>query len=1512
MNNINYNDDNKIVSKIIGIQFSLLSPSEILKSSVAEINNRDTYTNNKPVLGGLFDPRMGILEPGFICPTDGLDYIQSPGYFGHIYLARPVFYIQYLSTIIKILRCVCIKCSKLLIDKNKYNYLLKYNKDERWQQVFTFASKKRRCGEDTNCGCGCLQPKLKKEGLATLIAEWSDKEDDAKALSKEELNKLTMKLNPELVIKIFSKISDEDVNFMGFSSIFSRPEWMICQVLAIPPPAIRPSVKHDAQQRSEDDLTHIIVNIIKSNKSLQEKIQQNASPNIIDDWTTVLQYYVSTLVDNKIPGVAAVAQRSGRPLKAIKERLNGKTGRVRGNLMGKRVDFSARSVITPDPNLSINELGIPLKIAKNLTKPIVVNEKNKDYLKQLIINGPDVYPGAKIYEKKNGDCISLRYVDKESINLEEGDIVHRHILNGDSVLFNRQPTLHKMSMMCHTAHIMYKGDTFRMNVADTKPYNADFDGDEMNLHMPQDEESEIELKILAAVKNNIISPANNKSIIGIFQDSLLSSYLFTRENINFKPLEAMNLLAHLNSINLNNINFDNISVKNLDILSQIIPNISLKYKTKKFKDDDDYEKSNNVLEINSGNMNRGFLDKNILGDTSRGLIHRIFNDYNEKISSNFIDNLQDIVTEYMKIHGYSVGISDLISNNNTNNKIIEVINNKKKEVKSLTDELHLGIFENNTGKSNIEEFETKVNNILNKASFEAGKIGRKNLDENNRFVIMVNAGSKGSELNISQMISCLGQQNVDGKRIPYGFNERTLPHFTKYDDSPEARGFVESSFISGLRPEELFFHAMGGRVGLIDTAVKTSQTGYIQRRIIKGLEDLMVNYDMTVRNNKNKIIQYSYGDDNFDPIKVESQSISFINMTIEEIYGHYQMPNDSTKDSIYSTLYTKQTYSRFKKQKQDLLDKTKKYINYFIEARKLVVDNVLNNIYKSSVNLPVSFANIINNISHSQDKNVIIDITPLEIFNLIEENMKKLDNLFLSKPNDLFKILYYYYLTPKDLIMNKKLCKKSVELLLITINNAYKKAIVSPGEMVGMIAAQSIGEPTTQLTLNTFHFAGVASKSNVTRGVPRIEEILSLSENPKNPSCTVYVKGDEKYNQNDVKNYINELEYTKFRELVNEAEICFDPNDSSTLLNNDIDFINEYNEFEKLLDDCNTTYDETNKEQSKWIIRLSLDRNGMLDKEITMEDINFALNDSYNNISCMYSDYNSDNLIFRLRLNKNIQNNKKKKMKNVLNSLDQSDEIYMLKNLLDEILDNLIIRGVKDIKKVLLRKITDNFEEIDGIYKKKDVWVLDTVGTNLLELLGMDFVDSKNTITNDIIEIYKVLGVEAARQCIFNELSEVIEFDGGYINYHHLSMLVDRMTCNDKMVSIFRHGINNDDIGPIAKASFEETPEMFLKAARHGELDLMKGVSANIMCGQQGYYGTNSFKILTDIETITKNLSQIEDSKKDENNIKSIDEILNEEKDDEYCGLSNIEIKFDVNNIKKINIGNSDSYNLDI
>jgi DNA-directed RNA polymerase II subunit RPB1 len=467
-----YNDIE--TSRIVGIQFSILSPEEIIKNSVAEITSREVYINNKPVINGLFDPRMGVLEPGLICPTDGYTYIDTPGYFGHINLARPVFAIQHIKEIVKVCKCICFKCSKLLMDKKKHKHILNWESNERWSYVWSSASKIKRCGDNIEDGCGCKNPdRIKIDGMASILAVW----DNVQTEDEDGNRKIEKRLNAEIILKIFKRISDEDVHFMGWSPKFSRPEWLIYTVLPVAPPAMRPSVKHDAQQRSEDDLTHIYSNIIKTNKDLADKIETNANPNIIEGLTSVLQYFIAMIVNNKVKGANPMAQRSGRPLQCIMDRLNSKNGRIRGNLMGKRVDFSARSVITGDPNISIRQLGVPKKIAMNITKPIKVNKRNIEYLTKLVQNGPENYPGAKILEKKNGESVSLRYIERDSVRLDIGDTVHRHMMDGDAVLFNRQPSLHRMSMMSHVAKVMMVGDSFRLNVACTKPYNADFDGD---------------------------------------------------------------------------------------------------------------------------------------------------------------------------------------------------------------------------------------------------------------------------------------------------------------------------------------------------------------------------------------------------------------------------------------------------------------------------------------------------------------------------------------------------------------------------------------------------------------------------------------------------------------------------------------------------------------------------------------------------------------------------------------------------------------------------------------------------------------------------------------------------------------------------------------------------------------------------------------------------------------------------------------------------------------------------
>lgn len=1032
--------------------------------------------------------------------------------------------------------------------------------------------------------------------------------------------------------------------------------------------------------------------------------------------------------------------------------------------------------------------------------------------------------------------------------------------------------------------------------------------------MPQDPESESELKNLAAVPYQIISPANNSPIIGIYQDSMLGSYRFTREQIDFTQKEAMNLLMMFNRVNPDALRKkQNERVSNFEILSQIMPPLSLKVKNKQYDGDKEkMEDSNNIIEIIDGKYIRGQMDKGILGSGTKGLIHRTCNDFGNIAASEFVDDLQNIITEYMKQSAFSVGISDLITDTKTNEKIISIITEKKADVKNLINKVQIGVFENTSGKTNAEEFETNVNNILSKAQNDAGREALKNLSKDNRFVVMFNAGSKGSEINIQQMTACLGQQNVDGKRIPYGFEDRTLPHYTKYDDSSVARGFVESSYIDGLSPQELFFHAMGGRIGLIDTAVKTSTTGYIQRRLIKGLEDLMVNYDMTIRTNKGKLVQFMYGDDSIDTVKVENQELPIVEMSIQDIYAHFAVIDDKTKSKKLSGMFVKAAYTRQKKQEEEIKNKCEMYIKFMIEQRNEIVKNIFNNKSDKVVRVPVAFHYIIQNIIGQQgiNSNSLVDITMLEAFQLIEQSYANLEKIVLAPPSKLFKVLYYYYLSPKDLLLNKRFNKSALTILLETIILSYKRAIVAPGEMVGMIAAQSIGEPTTQMTLNTFHFAGVASKSNVTRGVPRIEELLSLSTVIKNPSLTVYLKQDDETDKDKASTIQYSLEHTKLKEMVKSIEICFDPDDLNTLISDDKSTMSQYREFENMLDECLGQQETmTEMEKSKWIIRMEMDAESMLEKNITMDDINFALSNVYKDeISCVYSDYNSDKLVFRIRINNVLKNTGKGNKKTKQIPLDQSDEIYLLKNFQDQLLEGIVLRGIKNINKVIIRKVKDNLVENGGAYKKQDIWVLDTIGTSLLEVLGLDYIDPNRTISNDIIEIYNVLGMEAARQALYNELGEVLEFDGAYVNAHHMALLCDRMTFSIKMISIFRHGINNDDIGPIAKASFEETPEMFLKAARHAELDNMRGISANVMCGQEGLFGTAAFQVVLDINEMIN----LEEQSKYE--YKNSEEIIEQGLFDgltdinDKCSVQKLQMQTNVVNIVAENMGGTNTY----
>jgi DNA-directed RNA polymerase II subunit RPB1 len=645
-----------------------------------------------------------------------------------------------------------------------------------------------------------------------------------------------------------------------------------------------------------------------------------------------------------------------------------------------------------------------------------------------------------------------------------------------------------------------------------------------------------------------------------------------------------------------------------------------------------------------------------------------------------------------------------------------------------------------------------------------------------------------------------------------------------------------------------------------------------------------------------KIVQFTYGDDGAETTRVENQNIQLVNMSIEDIYMYYDLVgiNDGENKDLLQ-VYTSDTIKRFKKQRENTKQMCMERVKTMIEYRDELVDKVFKFKNENAVKAPIAFQHIIQNIQGQLNltANSAVDITPREFIEICDATFAKLKRMF-NGVTRLFEILFYFNLSPNEILIKKRFNQQAVSILMEQIVLNYKKSIVHPGEMVGVIAGQSIGEPTTQLTLNTFHLSGVATKSNVTRGVPRIEEILRLTRNPDKPSATVFLKPVDQYDKDKATNYCNMIEHTKLVNVVKSVEICFDPDDTDTKMKQDEALIQQFYEFEKMVGDCNGEAEpEAEAQKSKWIIRIEIDAELLLEKNITMDDIHFAVKHSHGSeIDCIFSDMNSSNLVFRIRLNESVF----KKKKGVAKPLDQSDAIYLLKNFQDNLLNNIVLRGINGITNVNPRQLKNVVVKEDSKYVSKDTWILDTTGSNLMDLFALDFIDYTRTYSNDIREMYNCLGIEAARQNILNEFNEVMEASDAYVNYHHLSILCDRMTVKAELVPMFRSGIMNDDIGPISKGTYEMHTEMFLDASRHGDFDQMRGVSANVMCGQPGYYGTNSFSLLLDLKAMD-NIADIDVT--EDTNINKHFEKFEEVK----CDMKKIRIENNVANIKVQDVG---------
>jgi len=703
-------------------------------------------------------------------------------------------------------------------------------------------------------------------------------------------------------------------------------------------------------------------------------------------------------------------------------------------------------------------------------------------------------------------------------------------------------------------------------------------------------------------------------------------------------------------------------------------------------------------------------------------------------------------------------------------------------------------------------------------------------------VAMINSGSKGKWLNIAQMIACLGQQSIENKRVAYGFTDRTLPHYKKYDDGAEARGFVESSFIQGLTPQEFYMHSISGREGLIDTAVKTADTGYIQRQLIKALEDFVVHHDGTVRDANMNVLQFQYGEDGIAATKIESQALPIDSkITVEQIKETYGMTGVNWADVLQEGV------SR-PAQEKELIDL---HVTNILEDQRILVEKVhKNSEFGGDVKSPVNLNRLILNIKatfglSSTAKTTLTPYTVLTRIDTILERTK-------SKHNRIWGALLRHYLGPQNLVVKERFTEEAFNALTELIVVAHMKSWVQPGEQVGIVAAQSIGEPSTQLTLNTFHTAGVATKNNVTTGIPRLREILKVTKNPKASSLTIPMKAE--FNEEDergrekVREIKQDLELTLLRHITNKVAIYWDPTDEATVIEQDREMLQFYKEME--LDAApkeeSTTTEVKKENPNPWLLRFELNREEMYNKNITMADVVFVIKGIYGGtVRLVYSDYNAQSLIMRIRVEFEIEAGK-----------NYEDYFSLLKKFENKMLNSCVIRGVPGIKAVTFRKDDQKVYLTDGKYEKKSQYILDTDGSNYVRVMNHPAVDANRLYTTNIHDIMDILGLEAVRAILLSEIMPI--FSSEAVNYRHLGILCDYITRSGRLMSVDRYGVNKNETGPLGKMSFEETTKIVMDAARFGEVDPMNGVSANIMMGQPFRGGTAFSQILLDDVMLAK------------------------------------------------------------
>lgn len=1368
-------------------QFSILSAEDIRKFSVCEItlpaSGSSDNRQNTP-----YDVRMGSLENDEKCGTCGYDNTICPGHCGHITLACPVYNVICLPHTIKILQSVCSECGRPRI-------LPQFAKSSDLKCYAEKGKKVYKCPWE-DCGSplyGFVELKDREVGRF-----YKDPKSAATPFSAGE------------ALAVLKKISPETASLFGIGNNLSRnpafitpegkhrhahhPKDFIITVLPVIPPAARPYIVKDGQI-CDDDLTEKYNTILKLNTKCREHANGVTKKTKTGKVTAKVENKEKIAVELRnniwslmIRDSESKQSTTGRHHKSIEERIGKKEGQIQTNISGKRSDYTARDVIMGGGILlKAGEFGVPYCVSSGVTYPEIVVPWNKRVLQDLVKKGFV----NKITRKENGRVNTIRLSDFPDkgcdFTLKVGDVVRRHMMDGegwyDMFVANRQPSLRTESMKGYKVKSI-EGNAFRLPEMYTRSYGADFDGDEMNLHVFQSTGANAECRILLRSPIHLVTAQRNAPVDGVVQDGLVGALLLTNtwnDGETYMKVDLFRKIVHEAGLKLTPSFFKRASKYYPDYVSEtdfiedttIIPGklaFSVLFpETLRYKVETGINSNYPIVKISYGIIkpDSGPMCSKIIGSKHLSITHKLWKEYSPDIAEEFLASVQQFTNRWLPHHGFSIGVKDCT------NTVPELIAKTFAEVQSRVN----AILKRCGGTPNQED-EYEIIATLNRVMGIAHKIGNEGMTggEKNALNVMRQAGAKGSVVNLTQITAAVTQQILDGGRVQLGVcgGTRSLSHFAKGDHSADAKGMIFECYLGGYGPTASLFHAMSGRKGIISTGVKTADTGYIQKRIGKKVEDYSVWIDGSVRDSNGKIVQFLYGDDGMDAKKL------------------YNVKGVNYPFCVNPQNIADQLNARF------VLDGgAGKKRNLSQAEIRLLVDNFIH------AGQPYQKSKIIQNQTKILRKNV------------------------------------------SRLLETTKIYEVCIPELCSEIRRVIECSKAQYGDMVGLVAASSLGEPTTQMVLNVFHTAGVAGK-DVSLGVPRFNEILNAtkSDKQKKPSCTIYFT--EEHHQK------SEGEMLKFAKKTFEESFV-----SGVLKNSELFIVGEIDPERwspaspigyKIYEEewwvgLHSELHGKNQEPREWVLMLNFDIGKLCDRSLTIMEIAKSITDtSEGRFTAVYSPTLEGKIEIRCDFDHDSWEESINKLIEAQPELINRTNVayFIMRDVCLEFVKGIFVSGIKGISKVFVRKVDDEWVADVALARATQI----SAHKRFLDILTHPDVDSSRTVCDDMHTLNAVFGIEATRKFLIQEKDRIISFDGTYVNKRHTQILTDSMVNVGEITSVRRDGIPRS-VGPIAKMMFEDSVPNVIHSSVFGEMDNKTSISASVMLGTFSSVGTGAVTVVS-------------------------------------------------------------------